>query len=121
LPIKLAEAAVVGYKSKLFIMGGLSSQPDKHKMSTMSCTYMPSLNDKEIIASNPDDDVKNDTEHEKLWRWSGSDLDLSWIDNSSYFSRNIRQFNLDGHANVDIILKLFFLVPGLASWSTMVL
>ena len=102
LPFNLAGASAIGYKNKLFIFGGLASQPDKHKLSAMSCSYVSSPNDKEILAIVADDDVAADSQHEMLWRWSGSELDPSSIDNSSFFSRNIRQFSLDGGAKVTL-------------------
>ena len=101
LPFNLAEASTVVYKHKLFIFGGLASQPDKDKLSGMDCAYVSSPNDKEIVASHADDDAANNTQHESLWRWSRSDLDSSSIDNSSFFSRNIRQFGLEGNVKVN--------------------
>ena len=108
LPFYLAGATAIGYKNKLFIFGGLASQPDKDKLSAMSCHYVPSPNDKEILTIEAEEEMAADSKHEMLWRWSRSELDPSSIDNSSFFSRNIRQFSLDADAKVKLRMKSCF-------------
>ena len=106
MPFYLAGASAIGYKNKLFIFGGLASQPDKDKLSAMSCSYVPSPNDKEILTIEAEEEMAADSKHEMLWRWSGSGLDPSSIDNSSFFSQNIRQFSLDAGAKVKLLIQI---------------